>query len=474
MRPSRRQFLKLTAVGAAGALPAWSALAAPAEDGVAERFLAAARGGDLDTVERLLAASPDLLRATDPEGRTAYALAYLNGHADVGERLVASGYAADAHEAALAGDWERFESLTARDPASVHRDHPVGGTAMFAAAAGGAGADIWRVYAATGDPNEVPDGVSDVSPLQAALRFRHLPTAEVTAATLLANAARPDPPGRADDPPLHITAARGSTELVEMLIRHGAAVESRDRRGRTAIEVATAAGHSATAALLARQAEIVRNHSTSRTAFDVAGRPYATPDVSEIPLTDRLRFVGQAHFDLDAVQAALAADSRLAHSVATTSEVCVEGCAHTGRREIVELLLEHGAPYSLPTAVMRGDRVRVESLLDEDPQRIHERGAHDFALLWYPIIGRCEPAMMELLLARGAEVERQHFLGTTALHWASRGGQIEMAELLIAHGADIERRGRKFAAAGETPLECARKNDRQEMERLLIQRGAKA
>ena len=40
-------------------------------------------------------------------------------------------------------------------------------------------------------------------------------------------------------------------------------------------------------------------------------------------------------------------------------------------------MLEHGAPYSLPTAVMKNDMPRVKQLLDEDPLRIHERGAHD-------------------------------------------------------------------------------------------------
>jgi hypothetical protein len=472
MQPSRREFLRLAAVAAAGALPAGAVLALDGDAG--EAFLAAVRGGDLQAVRRLLAAAPALLGATDGSGRSAFALAHLRGHAEIAAHLLARGYAADAHEAALAQDWERFGALAAADPASVHRHHPIGGTAMHAAAVGGAGADMWRIYAVSGDPNAVPRGAEGVSPLQAALRFRHLPVAEITAATLLANAADPNPANRAEDPPLHLAARRGSTEMVAMLVRHGAAVDALDGHGRRALESAELAGQAATAALLARQAEIPRTHSTARVAYDGAGRPYAAPDISGLPLAERLRFVGGSHGDLPYVAAALASDRRLAHSVATTGEICVEACAHTGQHPIVDLLLEHGAPYSLPTAVMRDDRPRVEALLDEDPRRIHERGAHDFALLWYPIIGRCGPEMLELLLARGAEVEEQHLLGTTALHWACRQGQLEMAELLIAHGADVDRRGRKFDPTGETPLECARKNDHQEMARLLIQRGARA
>lgn len=473
MHPTRRDFLKLTAAGAAGLFPATATLRAAAGD-ESEAFLAAVVEGDLARVRGLLDAAPGLLRATDPLGRSAFALAHLHGHVGVGEHLASRGYAPDLHEAALAGDWERFDTLAAADPAAVRGDHPIGGTVMFAAAIGGAGADMWRPYAVAGDPDEVPRGVEGVSPVQAALGFRDLATAEVTAAMLLGNDADPNPPHRGDDPPLHIAARRGSTELVEMLIRLGAAVDARDREGRSPREAAESAGQEATAALLAGHAEIPRTHSSSRTAYDASGGPYAAPEIGDIPLADRMRFVGQSHGNPDFVRDAVSAEGRLAHSVATTGEICVEACAHTGRREIVEVLLDRGAPYSLPTAVMRDDRRRVAELLDEDPLRIHERGAHDFALLWYPVIGRCGVEAVELLLARGAEVERQHHLGTTALHWACLRGELEIAELLIAHGADVHRRGRKFDPAGETPLDCARKNDHQEVARMLVARGATA
>ncbi len=438
------------------------------------RFLAAAGRGDLDTVKRLLAFHPLLLGARDGEGRSVYALALLGGHQSVGNYLHAQGYLADVHEAALAQDWERFDALTTDDVSAVNRDHPIGGTAMYAAATSGAGLDMWRVYAVTGDPSAVPSGTHGASPLQAALRYRDLPAAEMTAATLLGNDADPNPPSNADDPPLHIAAARGSEVMVEMLIRRGAALGAKNRKGQTLGQVAELAGNAQVAALLARHAEIPRTHSTSRSAFDAMGRAYRPPDISNIPLVERRRFVGQSHGNLEYVKKAVAAEPRMVHSVATTSEICVEACAHTGRKAVADFLLEHGSAYSLPTAVMRDDKPRVERLLDEDPLRIYERGAHDFALLWYPIIGKCDLEMMELLLERGADVEQQHFLGTTALHWASIRGPIELVDLLIANGGDVNRKGRKFDAAGETPLEAAMAHDNQEIAQLLRQRGARA
>ena len=55
-----------------------------------------------------------------------------------------------------------------------------------------------------------------------------------------------------------------------------------------------------------------------------------------------------------------------------------------GQPEWSEFLLEHGSPLSLPTALSLGMVGRATQMLDEDPERINERGPHDFAPLWYP------------------------------------------------------------------------------------------
>lgn len=483
MDSSRRRFLRLSAAGAVAWLPMASSpsvfarTAAPtggqatAQD--TRRFLAAAEAGELGVVTDLLRAHPSLLTATDAQGRTAFALAWLNGRAAVGEHLRSAGYLADLHEAALSQDWPRFDALAAEDAARVNGNHPIGGTAMYAAAAGGVGADMWRVYAVDGDPSLVPSAASGASPLQRALRVPDVAIAELTAGALLSNDADPNPASRADDPPLHVAAARGSAVMVEMLVRLGARHDALDREGRSAEEVAVAAGHREVAEMLARHAEIPRTHSTSRSAYDAAGRAYRTPDLTGMSQAMRSGFVGQSHRDLAGITAAAASDSRLVHSVATTGERAVEAGAHMGNKPIVDVLLDHGAPYSLPTAVMRNDVARTRALLDEDPLRINERGAHDFALLWYPVIGQCEPAMMELLLARGADVERQSFLGTTALHWAAQRGRPDLIDMLLDHGAEVNRPGRKFGPDPQTPLAAALRAGQDESARLLRQRGAR-
>jgi ankyrin repeat protein len=140
---------------------------------------------------------------------------------------------------------------------------------------------------------------------------------------------------------------------------------------------------------------------------------------------------------------------------------------------MVDYLLDKGAPCSLPTAVVRNDLARARALLEEDPDRVRERGPHDFALLWYPVIGHGLLEMAELLFEYGADVEQQHWLGTTALHYAAIGGQVDLGRLLIEKGADVNRSGRKFGGTPATPLQLAegRKNDA--FVRLLRDHGAR-
>jgi serine/threonine-protein phosphatase 6 regulatory ankyrin repeat subunit B len=344
---------------------------------------------------------------------------------------------------------------------------------MFAAAYGGAGDQLWRVYQYGSEPNPI-ENANHPPPLIAALQHPDLQTAELSAATLLANGARPNPSRPAPQTPLHLAAERGSEAIVEMLIRKGAHIDARNEANVTAVEIAERRKYSAVARLLRHHRDIPRDHSTSRTAYDANGEPFRSADLSHHDVLTRSRIVGAAHFRFDEVRETVTRHPELAKAVATTTEAAVEACAHTGARPIVDFLLDHGAPYSLPTAVMRNDAQRVKELLTEDPERIHERGPHDFALLWYPVIAGGSLELAERLIKSGASVEHQHHLGTTALHWAARGGQRDMVAFLIENGADIERVGRKFNPSGETPLQTAIARNHTDIADLLKAKGAKS
>lgn len=474
---NRRQFLRNGLTAAAflhlGGLRVVAAASRAEGPPGSAAFLAAVVKGDLEAIRRELGRDPQLLRARDDAGRSAFALALLNHHADIAELLRSAGDEPDLHESALALDWERLAELAGDDAEAVNRDHPIGGSAMYAAAIGGAGTSIWRLYNQGGRPNEAPRGAAGQTAVRAAFEVPDLAVAELTAASLLSNGAHPNVAQPNGSSALHAAASRGSVDLVRMLIRKGADVNARDTEGRTPLDRAEEAHHAPVADVLRRHREIPRDHSTSRIAYDVDGHPYATPDLSGFGILERGSVVGSSHTNLDAVREAVERSPLLAHSVATTTEGAIEASAHMGRHDLVDYLLGKGAPYALPTAVMRNDLPRVKQLLDEDPLRIHERGPHDFALLWYPIIGGEHQEMMELLLARGAEVERQDWLGTTALHYAAQGGQTAMAEMLIAHGADVNRAGRKFGGVAKTALEIARERDHAGFVSMLQGHGAR-
>lgn len=470
---SRRDFLRGTILtGAAlsvAVIPGVSRmLAGPSRD-----FLDAVRVGALAEVTDRLERDPGLVHSRDEEGRSAFALALLAHHKEIADLLRERGHRPDLHESALALDWERVDSIAPTAPGVVNQDHPIGGTAMLAAAAGGAGRDIWRVFRYAGDPNADPRGAEGFTALRAALDYPDLATAENTAAALLSNGARPDLPQPDGRSALHVAAERGSMAIVEILLNKGADVSARDARGRSAIELAAAAGQSATQRMLADAEAIPRDSYSSREAYDFDGKPYVAPDLSSFDAMKREIVVGNSHSALEPVREAVGRHPQLAHATATTTERAVEAAAHMGRVDIVDFLLEHGAPYSLPTAVVRNDIARARALIQQDPARIHERGAHDFALLWYSVISRATPEMAAMLLSMGVEVEQSHWMGTTALHFAAMSGDTELIQLFVEHGADVNRVGRKFSPQGETPLQLAMARERTEAAKLLRDRGAR-
>jgi ankyrin repeat protein len=463
----RRGFVTgLFAVGCAGT----SRRRAPQAE---QALFGAIARGDRRTVAALLDAEPNLLAAVDGRGRSTFTAALVAGAPAVADLLRARGYRTDLVESAWVGDWDRFDRLATEHPELVNAPHPIGGPAMYAAARGGRGSEIWRVYARGALPDDPSRDPDRFSALRAAFEHPDLATAEMTAANLLANAADADSREPGGSSPLHAAARRGSAELVRMLVRKRADVAAVDREGRTAADVADEHGQREVVALLREHEAIARDHVALRHAFDVEGRPYRAVDLSDVSLVEQGAFTGMGHANRAGIEAGLRADPRLVHAAATTGEMAVEAATHVGRLEIAELLLDHGAPLPMPTAVLRGDVAAVARLLDAAPDRVHERGPHDFALLWYAVIGGGSIEMAQLLTQRGANVEVQSHLGTTALHFAAMSGQVEMVAFLLEQGADVHRVGRKFDATGQTALDHAVAEGHREVAALLEERGAR-
>jgi len=95
-------------------------------------------------------------------------------------------------------------------------------------------------------------------------------------------------------------------------------------------------------------------------------------------------FVGNAHGDIDAARAALSADQTLANAAWDWGdgdwETALGAASHMLRRDIAELLLEHGARLDVFAAAMLGDVEVVRAVLAAHPEMRDAKGPHGIPL----------------------------------------------------------------------------------------------
>lgn len=122
--------------------------------------------------------------------------------------------------------------------------------------------------------------------------------------------------------------------------------------------------------------------------------------------------VGQAHSNLAAVRALVEETPLLVNACwdwgGGDFETPLEAAAHTGRREIAEFLLSHGARPSLFAAAMLGQLELVQAFHVIDPKAHEIPGPHGFTLLHCAKRGgpAAQP-IVDWLLAHGAGRDSQ-------------------------------------------------------------------
>lgn len=102
-------------------------------------------------------------------------------------------------------------------------------------------------------------------------------------------------------------------------------------------------------------------------------------------------FVGKAHGDLDRVQELLAQEPSLINATwdwgGGDFETALGAASHMGRRDIAELLLEHGARLDLFAATMLGKLEIVKAALTAFPDAINIPGPHGIPLIAHATAG---------------------------------------------------------------------------------------
>lgn len=458
MQVTRADFLRYTSIAAgltAMALsPAASAAgeAPPPPDGPdglldSQRFRRAVEQGDLALVKSYLERDPALASSRDERGRSAFVLASLAGHTEVAEALRARLGSLDLVEAVLAGDAKRVAEIIEQHPRLVNEIHPAGGSAVHMAVRRGRTDLVFALLRPGPDFNQPSAAPEALTPLRLAVDHPNPDLAEDLVDALAGNGANPNAPQGDGVSPLQAATKAGRTEIIRMLAFNGA--EGADAR-------------------------LPRHHRTSRFVYTADGSRFERPEQPAYPWPVINEFVGVSHGNFARMKELLDLYPKVLHANASWDELGVEAGAHVGFKEGVRFLLDRGAPASLPTAAMIGMTAHVRKLLAEDPKRIWECGAHNMPPMWFPAIGGGEADHLEiarLLLDAGAD-PNAHKRGQTALHWAARGGQMEMAELLISRGARIDALA-KTPQGGTTPLAHALRAEKREMAELLRRHGAK-
>jgi ankyrin repeat protein len=183
-----------------------------------DRFLAAVRAGDLDTVRQLLAHDPSLAAARNDQALSAVLLSCYRGHAEVRDALLAAAPPLDALELAAVGDAASLGERLAADPQALHARSPDGFTPLHYAAFFG-GAEAVRVLLAAGAAADADaDNAMRVRPLHSAAARGDREAVRA----LLAAGAEPNPRQNGGFTPLHAAAHSDDAELAELLLEHGA------------------------------------------------------------------------------------------------------------------------------------------------------------------------------------------------------------------------------------------------------------
>lgn len=231
---------------------------------------------------------------------------------------------------------------------------------------------------------------------------------------------------------LMAAANQGHKEILEVLLNKGASIDKRNPDGLSALMIAASEGRTeAVKFLLERNADVNAKTEHGVTALMLAAlEPH--PEMLEI-----LRDHG--------------ADM---HARTTQGD------------DLMNFL--HRNPITFTEFARRGDLEAVTRFLDNgiDPDVTTSEPDNYTALMAAAAFGQVE--VLQLLLERGASLDKQNSEGLTALMFAAYQGELEAVKFLIGHGGNIN----DEAWDGTTLLMLATATGKHETVRFLLEAGA--
>jgi uncharacterized protein len=210
-------------------------------------FFDALEGGDVATIEAMLAAEPGLADARNAAGVCAVLVALYRGQTDAADAVLTAGPDLDIFAAAATGTTKQVEILLSLDPTLATAWSPDGFTALHLACFF-AQPSAARLLIDAGAPVDEPSrNDMRVRPLHSAAAASQVGTAKA----LLDAGASIDATQQGGFTALHASATRGDEALTALLVARGADVGRRTDDGASAADLARAAGHDVLAARLA-------------------------------------------------------------------------------------------------------------------------------------------------------------------------------------------------------------------------------
>lgn len=211
-------------------------------------FIDAIKAGEFERVKAMVSSDPSLIEARSRTGDSAILTAVYHRRKEIVNLLVARGATLTLHEACAAGELERVERLVAADPASVNTYGADGWTPLHLAAFFGHPKIVELLIAHDADVVASSRNSNGNTPLHAALVANHA----FVAGLLLGAGGDVNAPDAAGWRPIHIAAANNNLDAMASLVGQGADVTAANREGQTALTLAQEKNHREAAALLRR------------------------------------------------------------------------------------------------------------------------------------------------------------------------------------------------------------------------------
>lgn len=394
---------------------------------------------------------------------------------------VSVSFAGPIHEAIENEDLNRVQAIVAENPDQVNLKDPQNNTPLHLAATTG-NKDIVEFLIKNGADINMGDNENSPPVVNAALGGHF----EIVKLMIEKGAS----PTLSDDngmTPLHFAAMGGDPRIVELLLSRGAEVGIGNRNGLTPAIYAAYRGHLDALKLLLENGADMHTTTAGGTSLlhgaansgSVETCEYLIsegidPDIADTtgrtPLFDA---AGRGRLEVTQLLLQRGASAKVATSIGETP---LHAGMHGDNLEILELLLNAGAdpnagfnngyrPLHICGVANTVESARVLLARGADPNAVDENGVSPL----YLAARNSATDMCGQLIDNGAHLDlKESQYGMTPLHAASLRGYLAIVDRLIAGGADINARDN----AGQTPLYYASRYAHRKVAETLLANGA--